>query len=162
MRWFLLLLLLPSVALAHPRHKNSDEKRDVFVLVDGSSPAWDGVVATAVGQFNALHISGMPKIRYRRGAAAACPEYRISVCALRPDSPYGGITYARKHRARVMLTDFPSTPEWKANAACHELMHVLVPDLPDNYGARPDTSCLWGSLGAPGSWDIKKLRHRYG
>ena len=39
-------------------------------------------------------------------------------------------------------------------AICHEFMHATT-GIPDNYGAHPDTSCVWGSLSAPGSFDAQ-------
>ena len=31
----------------------------------------------------------------------------------------------------------------------------------DNYGTRPDTSCVWGDLSAPGSFDAQYARKVY-
>jgi hypothetical protein len=46
------------------------------------------------------------------------------------------------------------------NPPCHEMMHALT-NILDNYGAAPDTSCVWGSLTNPGPFDVAYLKRVY-
>jgi hypothetical protein len=140
--------------------------RQSIVIADYSSPAWDGVVAQVVQDFNTVMPSGGPRLHYVRHDPVLCAAIKnlfrgpIKVCSMQSTTQAGsgGMGWHT-----IWLSD-EYTGEWydqfRARSVCHEMMHALT-GVRDNEGALPDQSCIWGSLSQPGAFDIDLLRDQY-
>jgi hypothetical protein len=152
------LLLVPSAADAR-------RGKRVLVIRDYTSAAWDGVIEQTVEDFNAVMPQGGPQLVYERRETAPCDvrakqrrRASIKVCSV-PERPYGG----RERGQMILLNDTYTGPwydQFRAGVVCHEMMHALT-GIPDNYGALPDQSCVWGELSQPGPLDVDRLREMY-
>ena len=69
------------------------------------------------------------------------------------------VSQGQLSRVRITLPE-ATNPGLRDNVVCHEFMHATT-GIPDNYGARPDTSCVWGDLSAPGSFDAQYAHQVY-
>ena|SRR5688500_7439718 len=171
----LLLLLIAPEALADP----PPWAGTTVPIHDYTSSDWDGIFGATVGQFNAMLAPGGPRLVYRRMSPTPCDaittpkpkKWRgIVVCSSGTPLPnnFAGYTtwdvgWGQRQglvlrRVQIALT-FPVTGS-QHNLACHELMHAVT-GIPDNYGAAPDTSCVWGDLPSPGSFDVAHAKQVY-
>jgi hypothetical protein len=127
----------------------------------------DAHVRGMVSAFNASMPHGGPQLSWREGSLNPClpnpKKGRIVFCQLPSDSTYSGATSYRIHDGKITGAQVGIHPAGvhDENLLCHEMMHALTRVI-DNYDARPDTSCVWGSLNEPGSWDIAMLESIYG
>jgi hypothetical protein len=165
----LLVLLLAPDALAAPPAVWSE--KSVRVL-DYSTSKWDGLVEGMVDEFNAMLPESAPQLVYRRMPQRACQDLKphpffgaIIVCSV-PTASFVGLTGVLHDgttivETRVMLNDkkFFNTRD-ATNTVCHELMHAVT-GIKDRYYRRPKTSCVWGSLPAPGRFDVAYARKVY-
>jgi len=135
-------------------------------VYDYTSSVWDGVLAQTVADFNGMLPARAPRLVYQRMAVVACdqvprkrPKRGIVVCsvaALPAARQWGASSFrTERHtfsRVSVMLAD--NTPlSLRPVSACHEFMHATT-GIGDNYGALPDSSCVWGGLATPGPFDV--------
>ncbi|MBA2707355.1 MAG: hypothetical protein H0U59_06085 [Gemmatimonadaceae bacterium] len=159
-------LLLPMPIDAGKKHNHHRrENRPVMFVEDYTAPAWDGVIAETVADFNAVMPKRGPRLVYVRKPHVACaPAPTTTVCSGILGVGTAGLAYVTGGGGRIALNDLYAFPEDSAGfpaLACHELMHILA-DVGDNYGAFPSASCVWGYLSDPGPKDVELLRARYG
>lgn len=159
-----LLLLILAVALCMPALADArvQHARDTLVIVDRTSDAWAGVIAETVADFNAVMPPTGPILVYQREAHVACAT--TTVCSGNLGPEYLGLAwwYPGQPYGHIQVTDTrPLNAKGMEAVACHEFMHILV-HIGDNYGARPNDSCVWGWLSDPGQWDIARLYDYYG
>ena len=170
LRAVVMLLMLAMVATGlmpgeGDAHRNAKPQRTIIIF-DYTNAAWEGVVTQTVTDFNAVMPRRGPRVMYRRAEGPCFDDHQrrnvYAVCSV-PDLDGGhpGIFYPFTHR--IDLTDHAAQQSWsaKTNLMCHELMHALT-RVSDNYDALPDTSCVWGRLPGPGSFDIDLLNERFG
>jgi hypothetical protein len=162
------VLLLAPDALAVP---TVWAEKSVRVL-DYSTPKWDGVVEGMVDEFDAMLPESAPRLVYRRMPERACQDLdphpvigAIIVCSV-ATGPFVGMTGVLHDgttivETRVMLNDRLFLNRRNAtNTVCHEMMHAVT-GIKDRYQRRPKTSCVWGSLPAPGRFDVAYARRVY-
>ncbi len=174
MRKFLMLILalaivFPTGVDAGKNKKNNHhrrENRDIMLVQDYTSPEWGGVIQETVGDFNAVMPKSGPRLVYQRMSYVSCSSTTITtVCSGLTDLLYLGLAYSypngggRIELREVFGVDGLLLPS--ESLACHELMHIVA-KVGDNYGAFPNTSCVWGYLSNPGSKDVELLRDAYG
>ena len=142
-------------------------------VYDYTSAAWRPIVAATVEEFNSMLPTRAPSLFYRVIGETPCDQIDpqlhrggIVVCtvpALASDEEVGltefYVNQGQISRVRITLPE-ASDPGLRDNVVCHEFMHATT-GIPDNYGARPDTSCVWGDLSAPGSFDAQYARKLY-
>ena len=142
-------------------------------VYDYTGAAWRPIVATTVAEFNAMLPARAPSLFYQAMAETPCDQISqqlhrggIVVCtvpALASDDEPGRteffVNQGRLSRVRIMLSE-ATDPGLRDNAVCHEFMHATT-GIPDNYFARPNTSCVWGDLSAPGSFDAQFAQKVY-
>jgi hypothetical protein len=142
-------------------------------VYDYTSAAWRPIVETTVAEFNAMLPARAPSLNYQAMAETPCSQISqqlhrggIVVCtapSLAADDERGRteyfVTQGRLSRVRILLSE-ASSPLLHDNTVCHEFMHATT-GIPDNDFARPDTSCVWGDLSAPGSFDAQFARKLY-
>ena len=176
----LTLLLIAPEALAgggDRRDQRRKERPTRVIVADYTSPTWDGFVVQAVADFNAILPKSGPRLKYVRMDQVPCEnlqvgtprgkERKIMVCSgSDPRSP-GGQSHGWWEAIRPTRIDLhegimsrPEAAGERAIVLCHEMMHALT-DIPDNYGAAPDTSCVWGSLSSPGPFDVAYIQDLY-
>lgn len=162
------VLLLAADALAAPTVWRQQSVR----VLDYTTPRWDGLVEGMVGEFNDMLPEAAPRLVYRRMPQQACQDLKphpfvgaIVVCSV-PTAPFDGMAGVLHDgmtivETRVMLNDtmFRNTQD-ATNTVCHELMHAVT-GIKDRYHRRPKTSCVWGSLPAPGRFDVTYTRKVY-
>jgi len=142
-------------------------------VYDYTSAAWRPVVAATVEEINAILPAKAPSLFYRVIGETPCDQIDpqlhrdgIVVCttpALASADELGLTEFfvERGQISRVRITLPEATnPGLRDNVVCHEFMHAAT-GIEDNYGARPDTSCVWGDLSAPGSFDAQYARKLY-
>lgn len=164
----LLGLLLAADALAAPAVWTAPSVR----VLDYTTPAWDGIVAEMVDEFNAMLPEAAPRLVYRRMPDRACQDMKkqvvagaIVVCST-ATAPYAGWTRVWGDRTemiatRIVLNDRLFLSErFATNTVCHELMHAVT-GIKDKYDRRRKTSCVWGDLPAPGRFDVAYARKVY-
>ena len=141
---------------------------------DYTSAVWQPVIAETVANFNGILPKRAPQLVYRAMGVQTCeslPDYdqprAISVCN-GPVTDGDGVTDSAwwKHEfRRVKITLEPTIRSTnRLNVTCHEFMHALT-NIPDQDGdPEPVTSCVWGRLSTPGSFDVaylKRVYHKY-
>jgi hypothetical protein len=108
-----------------------------------------------------------PRLLYRAMGETPCAQISaklhrggIVVCtvpSLASDDARGltefFVSQGRLSRVRIMLSE-ESNPGLRDNTVCHEFMHATT-GIRDNFDTLLDTSCVWGDLSAPGSFDAK-------
>jgi DMSO/TMAO reductase YedYZ molybdopterin-dependent catalytic subunit len=163
------LLVLLAILLVLPGEVGARRGKRVLVIRDYTSAAWEGVVEQTVADFNAVMPQRGPDLRYERMEATSCealvvprPRDRfVALCSVAAfDRDFGALFL----RGGVLAFSDRYTGPWydqfRATVVCHEFMHLLT-NIPDNDGALPDQSCVWGDLSQPGSFDIDRLRETY-
>ena len=142
-------------------------------VYDYTSAAWRPIVAATVEEFNAMLPERAPSLFYRVIGETPCDQISpqlhrggIVVCTaptLSSDDELGltefFVNQGQISRVRITLPE-ATDPGLRDNVVCHEFMHATT-GIRDNYGARPDTSCVWGDLSAPGSFDAQYARKVY-
>ena len=142
-------------------------------VYDYTSAAWRPIVAATVEEFNAMLPAQAPSLYYRVIGETPCDQidpdlFRggIVVCsapALSSSDELGLTEFfverGQISRVRITLSE-EFDPTLRDNIVCHEFMHAIT-GIRDNYGALPDTSCVWGNLNAPGSFDVQYVRKLY-
>jgi hypothetical protein len=134
-----------------------------IVVIDRTGPGWTDAVRKTVANFNAVMPPNGPRLVYQR-AAAGCED--VDVCSGDASGNLGLTWFWATDPpgvGHIVLTDtLPIFPLPKLNIVCHEMMHALT-HIGDNYDARPQTSCVWGSiLTRPGRFDVARLQETYG
>jgi hypothetical protein len=133
----------------------------------------DPIVETTVAEFNAMLPRRAPQLRYQAMPEIPCAQISpglhrggIVVCttpSLPSSDELGRTEFSVKQsqlsRARITLLE-ATNPARRDTIVCHEFMHATT-GIRDNYDALPDTSCVWGSLTAPGSFDAQYARKLY-
>ena len=164
----LLVLLLAPDALAAPAVWSEKSVR----VLDYSAAKWTGLVEEMIDEFNSMLPESAPRLVYRRMPERACQDLKsrpfvgtIVVCSV-ATAPFVGMTGVLHDgtiivETRIMLNDkmFLNTRD-ATNTVCHELMHAVT-RIKDRYYRRPKTSCVWGSLPAPGRFDVAYARKVY-
>ena len=142
-------------------------------VYDYTSAAWRPIVETTVAEFNAMLPRRAPQLRYQAMPEIPCAQISpglhrggIVVCttpSLPSSDELGRTEFSVKQsqfsRARITLLE-ATNPARRDTIVCHEFMHATI-GIRDNYDAFPDTSCVWGSLTAPGSFDAQYARKLY-
>ena len=142
-------------------------------VYDYTSAAWRPIVAATVAEFNAMLPARAPQLVYQAMGEAPCSQIStqlhrggITVCAtpsLPPAAELGLTSFwvkqGRLSRVRISLSE-ASSLQVRYTTVCHEFMHATTA-IPDNYDARPTTSCVWGTLSGPGSFDAHYVRKVY-
>jgi hypothetical protein len=142
-------------------------------VYDYTSAEWRPLVETTVAEFNAMLPARAPRLFYQPMGEAPCAQISpgvhsggITVCTapfLPASAELGEAQFSvkkgRLSRVRITLSEAGS-PRLRDTTVCHEFMHATT-GIPDNYGALPTTSCVWGSLSAPGSFDAHYARRVY-
>ena len=142
-------------------------------VYDYTSAAWRPVVAATVEEINAILPAKAPSLFYRVIGETPCDQIDpqlhrdgIVVCttpALASADELGLTEFfverGQISRVRITLSE-EFDPTLRDNIVCHEFMHAIT-GIRDNYGALPDTSCVWGNLNAPGSFDAQYVRKLY-
>jgi hypothetical protein len=146
-------------------------KQKHLLVDDYTSAVWQPVIAETVASFNAVLPKRAPQLVCRALGEQSCgslPDYgqprAISVCN-RVVSDGDGLTdstWWQHEFRRVKITLEPTIRQSnRLNVTCHEFMHALT-NIPDQDGdPEPDTSCVWGDLSAPGSFDIAYIKRVY-
>jgi hypothetical protein len=180
MRWLLVVLavfLVPDAAsaLRYDGAKVLPWKGDRVVVRDHLPEAWRPLVRDLVDDFNAATPSGGPELAYEAAEEIPCgdladepPHGVIRLCE-RDDLSGSGHAYSWLNKKETAIVSGSidisrqaiNDQSWARYALCHEMMHAFT-HVRDRYDARPDTSCVWGSLNEPGSWDIALLERIYG
>lgn len=161
-----LLFLLPGYAMAYDTTPWGAHR---IIIADYTVHRWSPIVTETVDEFNDVMPGGGPSLTYEQRPSTLCADLppnpargEVWVCA--SDSVANcGVTVPLRHKgsirgAAIGIPD--ACLEAGKGVVCHEMMHALT-GIPDNYGALPDTSCVWGDLTSPGSWDIALLRDVY-
>lgn len=167
--------LVPSIVRG--KKKAREKKRhhpEPIIVSDYTTPTWDGLVSRAVDDFNAVLPKNAAPLKYVRMGVVPCNQLftgtprgeirEIQVCSgNNPTSP-GGQSYGwwmavrpTKIDLSEKLMSMPENVSLKPMILCHEMMHTVT-GITDNYGAMPDTSCVWGTLDHPGPFDIEYMR----
>jgi hypothetical protein len=142
-------------------------------VYDYTSAVWRPIVAATVEEFNAMLPARGPRLHYQVVGETPCDQISqqlhqrgIAVCTapmLSSDNELGRtefyVSQGQLSRVRITLPE-TTNPGLRDNVVCHEFMHATT-GIPDDYGARPDTSCVWGDLSAPGSFDAQFARKAY-
>jgi hypothetical protein len=152
------LLLGPPATAGEPV---SRQRR--VVIYDYTSAVWDGVVPQTVADFNAILPSAAPRLLYRRMGLGGCGKQRRGIAICTDSARETAVTYHLARGKRIVLPDRAHLVEHRDfmnRQVCHEMMHALTV-IHDNYGALPDASCVWGSLTAPGPFDVEELKKAY-
>jgi hypothetical protein len=156
------LAMSPVTDAGGGRSKVSNRK--VIRLYDYTGPEWEGVFYQTVQEFRAVMPRNRPRLKYVRGEHRICAQ-AVKTCEGLVLEGYAGFASVNlKHLGvgHIMVVDGSTlSPAFKDEVACHEMMHIMT-GIEDNYGALPDQSCVWGSLTAPGPFDIEKLREVWG
>ncbi len=149
---------------------NAKPERDVVVVENALPDSWTPALKATIRNFNRNMPRSGPKLVYKRVAPDICLE-TMTVCGGDGDNRglvYWGLSYGwnlPNDRDKMIVIDItasgPQSRTDKLNTLCHEFMHQLA-HIPDNYGARPTTSCVWGRLDHLGTWDIQRLQREYG
>jgi hypothetical protein len=146
------------------------------VLVrDFTAPAWRPLVVEMVAVFNAALPRRAPRLVYRPMPESRCEDLSrrarkrrgINVCLIAGDviapaaarTPY--VSFGRvMHRATVQLS-LDRAPDLGETPLCHEFMHATT-GIPENREMpKWESSCVWGALDYPGSFDRKYARTVY-
>jgi len=164
----LVVLLLAPDALAAPAVWADQSVR----VLDYTTPQWDGLVDGMVDEFNGMLPESAPQLVYRRMPKRACQDLTprpvfgaIIFCSV-PTAPFAGMAGVLHDdttivETRVMLNDTMFLNARHAtNIVCHEMMHAVT-GIEDRYQRRPKTTCVWGSLPAPGRFDVAYARRVY-
>ena len=165
----IVLAVLAFVLLAPDVHAGAVWTGKTVPVYDYTSPAWEGIIAATVADMNAMLPKKAPRLVYRRMPERPCsqaPERQgvIVVCLLDATDPSQAhaVWLTQRHiitEAQIRLS--PSTlPRNQRKEACHEFMHATT-GISDNYGASPETSCVWGTLSNPGPIDVAFARKVY-
>ena len=129
---------------------------------------WPEVPQT-VAEFNAVLPKKAPSLAYQAKGVLDCsqvPQHKdaITVCSVPSvDGKWGHTRWASRGRylqRSIISLSNEVGQHHRANNVCHEFMHAVT-NIPDNYGALPDTSCVWGNLSAPGPFDSEYMRKVY-
>ena len=142
-------------------------------VYDYTTAAWRPIVETTVAEFNAMLPARAPSLFYQVMGETPCDQISeqlhrggIVVCnapMLASGDELGRtvffVSQGQLSRVRITLPE-ATIAGLRDNVVCHEFMHATT-GIPDNYGARPDTSCVWGRLSAPGSFDAQYARKLY-
>ena len=142
-------------------------------VYDYTTAAWRPIVETTVAEFNAMLPARAPSLVYHVMGESPCDQISeqlhrggIVVCnapMLASGDELGRTVFytSQGQLSRVRITLPEATNQaLRDNVVCHEFMHATT-GIPDNYGARPDTSCVWGNLSAPGSFDAQYAHQIY-
>ena len=164
------LVLLASTSTVLARAVWTSNSIGVY---DYTSAAWRPIVAATVEEFNAMLPAQAPSLFYRvigetpcdqisptlhRGGIVVCTTPLLSSGAERGRTEFY-VNQGQLSRVRISLAE-ETNRELRDNTVCHEFMHATT-GIPDNEGALPDTSCVWGDLSAPGSFDAQYARKVY-
>src|SRR5215216_2349896 len=142
-------------------------------VYDYTSAAWRPIVEMTVGEFKAMLPARAPSLLYQVMTETPCDQISeqlhrggIVVCnapMLASGDELGPtvffVSQGQLSRVRITLPE-ATIAGLRDNVVCHEFMHATT-GIPDNYGARPDTSCVWGNLSAPGSFDAQYAHQIY-
>jgi uncharacterized membrane protein YgcG len=142
-------------------------------VYDYTSAAWRPIVEMTVGEFNAMLPARAPSLLYLVMGETPCDQISeqlhrggIVVCnapMLASGDELGRtvfyVSQGQLSRVRITLPE-ATNAGLRDNVVCHEFMHATT-GIADNYGARPDTSCVWGDLSAPGSFDAQYAHQVY-
>lgn len=154
-------------------------QRERVPVRDYTSGAWAGIVEEQLALVNAVMPPRAPRFVYERkehrpcaslgvqhGAIVVCDSDTELLCGY-DEVESGGTTCfrlaAKKHPAvAIRLSGWwaAGNPAWMRELVCHELMHATT-WVVDAYGSHPDTSCVHGSLSAPGPHDAEIARKAY-
>lgn len=98
-----------------------------------------------------------PRPQYARPFISVCLDPQLA--ETKHISAWTGFSV---HDGRIWWADIVIDDAYANNAHfhCHEAMHASTA-IGDNHNAQPDTSCVWGSLTAPGPFDVEQLAMRY-
>jgi len=165
----LVLLASAPMVLAAPPPSPS---KSVGVY-DYTTAAWRPIVETTVAEFNAMLPARAPSLFYQVMGETPCDQISeqlhrggIVVCnapMLASGDELGRtvffVSQGQLSRVRITLPE-ATIAGLRDNVVCHEFMHATT-GIPDNYGARPDTSCVWGNLSTPGSFDAQYAHQVY-
>ncbi len=142
-------------------------------VYDYTSAEWRPLVESTVAEFNAVLPARAPTLLYHAMTETSCSEIGpqlhrggIVVCTV-PSLPPPGelgttdfwVSKGQLSRVRITLSA-TGDPEARDNTVCHEFMHATT-GIPDHYDALPTTSCVWGDLNAPGSFDAQYAHRAY-
>jgi hypothetical protein len=142
-------------------------------VYDYTTAAWRPIVEMTVGEFNAMLPARAPSLSYQVMGETPCDQISeqlhrggIVVCnapTLASSDELGRTVFyvseGQLSRVRVTLPE-ATNPTLRDNVVCHEFMHATS-GIPDNYGTRPDTSCVWGDLSTPGAFDAQYAHQVY-
>jgi hypothetical protein len=142
-------------------------------VYDYTNAAWRPIVAATVEEFNAMLPDRAPSLYYRVIGESPCDQidpdlFRGGIVVCSAPSLLSSDELARTEffvergqisRVRITLSE-TIDPAQRDNIVCHEFMHATT-GIGDNYGALPDTSCVWGDLNAPGSFDAQFAQKVY-
>ena len=149
-------------------------KQKHLLIDDYTSSVWQPIVAETVASFNAILPKQAPQLVYRTMGEQPCeglPDCgqpnAISVCngVVEGGDGLTNSSWLNHQFRRAKITLEPTIrPGNRRNVTCHELMHALT-NIPDQDGdPEPTTSCVWGRLSTPGTFDIayiKRVYHKY-
>lgn len=165
----LLIGLLPAPSAADASGPGVVWDANRVPVTDHLPAWWEPYVRQAVADWNAAMPPRAPEFVYRRGAEKTCnevgnkpPEGTIAVCLWRDASASGQTWVAYKEHVALYAKVYvaPWADQWPEQTLCHELGHAFT-WMNDDYGARPDTSCVQGWLLAPGDYDRDYAREVY-
>jgi hypothetical protein len=142
-------------------------------VYDYTSALWRPIVEMTVGEFNAMLPARAPSLLYQVMGETPCDQISeqlhrggIVVCnapMLASGDELGRtvfyVSQGQLSRVRITLPE-ATIAGLRDNVVCHEFMHATT-GISDNYGARPDTSCVWGDLRAPGAFDAQYAHQVY-
>ena len=157
----LLVMLIGSATPVMGKHRRAPEELLVF---DYTPPAWQEAIRLTVDRFNAVMPEEGPLLVYVSRAPLTCPPEPeaadgIAVC-WENSTEFGGLSSGERQGAQIVLMEKYTGEGDYERMACHEFMHVLT-GIPDNYGAAPDQSCVWGYLREPGPYDLQILTEEF-
>jgi hypothetical protein len=142
-------------------------------VYDYTSAPWRPLVESTVAEFNAMLPARAPRLVYQPMGEVPCSQISaqlhrggITVCTA-PSLPANAelgeaqfsVNKGQLSRVRITLSE-ASAPQLRDTTVCHEFMHATT-GIPDNYGALPESSCVWGNLTAPGAFDARYAHKVY-
>lgn len=178
MLFLALALLLPEGAMA------ARWETKVVTVEDRTAPLWNGDVANTVVEINAMLPKHGPRLMYQHMPEIACQDAKarrntIIVCSGDDigGNAAGSTDFTLWKTGGIWGVAIRLSNTYRGDAAeaerivCHEFMHAST-GIGDNSvfdpvtGVRtypyPDSSCVWGELPDPGSFDIAYAEQVYG